>query len=283
MSATFPTSPTQPLHLPVMLRVMRSWEFPRKLGLCDRLFGATLAAHGTCWVGTAAGPVWKLDLANHTHRWIVYGYYEGPGFWRWLRRQRTPVRTLVDSGANIGQTILYFATLLPEAKLVAYEPGAAARGWLSESIVANGFANISVVASGLGAQAGLTRLAPAGGADRHGSWNRVSETEGEPISLATLDDELARLGLGTLDLWKLDMEGYELFALQGAARALAEHRIHAIYVEAAGENGRQSLQFLGQHGYLAYGISDHGSLHAWQPAADYDSALVLSPNSPFAP
>ena len=101
--------------MPALLRFLQRRDFPRKLGVCDRLFGRALDVHGIAWVRTAVGPVWKLDLANVTHRWIVYGYYEGPELWRWLLAQRGAVRTIVDSGANIGQMVLMYLRFGPPA------------------------------------------------------------------------------------------------------------------------------------------------------------------------
>jgi FkbM family methyltransferase len=274
------TSPQQPLSLPPLLRLAQRWEFPRKLGFCDRFFGRALVAGGVAWVRTAAGPVWKLDLSNPTHRWIVYGWYEGPSFWRWLRAHRVGIRTIVDSGANIGQTVLTFTALLPSARVFAYEPGASARAWLAEGVAAGGLQNVTIEATGLGPAAGAARLATDGGADLHGSWNKVSATEGEPITLVALDDELARLGLATLDLWKLDMEGYELQALRGAARTLAAGRIRYVYVEAAGEAGRETLALLTSFGYRVYGITASGRLSAWHTSDSYDNALCLAPAEP---
>lgn len=70
--------------LPLALRFLRRLEFRGKLGLMERLFGTGLARHGVTWIETQAGIPWELDLTNPTHRWIVYGFYEGPAFWRWL-------------------------------------------------------------------------------------------------------------------------------------------------------------------------------------------------------
>jgi FkbM family methyltransferase len=269
--------PDAPLSLPATLQLLRQWEFPRKLGVCDRLFGRMLAAGGICWVRTAPGPVWKLDLANQTHRWIVYGWYEGPAFWRWFERHGASMRTIVDSGANIGQTVLYFSALVPNARVIAYEPGAFARAWLAEGVAANRFGNVSIEATGLGAACGFARLAAEGAADRHGSWNKVSSTEGEPITIATLDDELVRLGIERLDLWKLDMEGYELQALRGAAGALAAGRIRYVYIEAAGEAGKETLALLAGHGYRVHALSNSGRLVAWNTSQRYENALCLAP------
>lgn len=271
--------PTKPLDLPLALRVLRPLEFPHKLGIYDRLFGRGLAARGIAWVRTAPGPVWKLDLANQTHRWIVYGCYEGPALWRWIRRHRSQIRTIVDSGANIGQTVLYFASLLPGARIVAYEPGAAARAWLAEGVAANRFAQVTVESLGLGAAASTARLAATGAADRHGAWNQISATEGEPIAIAALDDELARHGIATLDLWKLDLEGYEAEALQGAARTIDASRIRAIYAEIAGENGRRTTEFLTTRGYVPHRIAPSGTLVPWQQGHPYECALFLAPGA----
>lgn len=271
------TSPEHPLPLPALLRFLQPREFPRKLGVCDRLFGRALAAQGIVWVRTAVGPVWKLDLANVTHRLIVYGWYEGPALWNWIRRHRRPFRAVVDSGANIGQTALTFATLLPGTKIFAYEPGAAARAWLAESVAASGLGAIQVESSGLGETAGTARLASEDNDERHGSWNKVNTERGEPITVATMDDEMARLGLAEIDFWKLDMEGYEIHALRGAARALAAHRIRALYVEVGGEAGKPALELLRGHGYAVHSLAENGRPGPLRDGEGYDNALCLAP------
>jgi len=273
------STPRSPLPLPATLRLVRGLEFPRKLGLLDRWYGRALATYGVGWVRTAPGPVWKLDLANQTHRWIVYGWYEGPALWRWVRRHRPQLRTIVDSGANIGQTVLNFSALLPEARILAYEPGTAAREWLAEGVAANGLSRVLIQACGLGAAPTKARLANTGADDRHGAWNQVSETEGEPIEIATLDAELDRLGVDSLDLWKLDLEGYEAQALRGAAGALAAGRIRAVYAEIADENGRRTTEVLAAHGYRPHRISPSGRLTPWRQGHPYECALFLAPGA----
>lgn len=267
------SSADRPLPMPWLLRLAQRLRFPRKLGFCERMFGSFLSRQGIAWVRTSPGPIWKLDLGNATHRWIVYGDYEGASFWKWLRAHPAGFRTIVDSGANIGQTVLYFAAWLPQSRIVAYEPGRFARDWLASGVAANRFARVEIEASALGASAGPARLASQGAPDRHGSWNAVSQTEGEPITVATLDDELDRLGIATLDLWKVDMEGHEGAALTGAARALAAHRIRAIYIEAAGESGQANLNRLARHGYRIHGIAPDGHPAPWNPAHSHENAL----------
>ena len=65
------------VSLPLPLTWLQPFDFPHKLGICERLFGKALARHGICWVPTAAGIDWKLDLTVVPHRWIVYGKVGG--------------------------------------------------------------------------------------------------------------------------------------------------------------------------------------------------------------
>ncbi len=74
------------IALPLTLRLLQGIDFQRKLGLCERLFALNISKHGICWANTAAGVPWKLDLRNATHRWIVYGKYEGASFLNWAKR-----------------------------------------------------------------------------------------------------------------------------------------------------------------------------------------------------
>lgn len=272
------TSRNLPLQLPLALRCIQRTEFPRKLGVCERLFGHALSQQGICWVPTAPGPIWKLDLKNQTHRWIVYGYYEGSGFWRWVKAHRTTLHTIVDSGANIGQTVLYFASFAPAARILAYEPGQSARDWLVECVSANALEKVRIQSTGLGSIEGQAFLANAGAEDRHGAWNSISATTGAPIEITTMDHEIARGALDTVDLWKLDMEGYELEALRGAEKSLKTGKIRAVYIEAANEIGRACCDFLKAHDFGVHGILPSGRLVPLHSSGHFDSALCLAKN-----
>lgn len=270
--------------LPPLLRVLRRFEFRGKLRLMDRLFGRRLARHGTAWIETHPGVPWELDLSNPTHRWIVYGYYEGRAFWRWLLLNRARIHTVVDSGANIGQTTLYFARLLTDVHIHAYEPGAAARAWLARGVERNGFAHVTISPAGLAAAPGQAFLKSVGDDTLHGSWNRLDATDGEAIPLVTIDGEMARLGLERIDLWKLDMEGGEPAAIAGAAQALAAGRIAAIHAEILGESGPGVGRTLESYGYRPFVARNDRLVPASGPLArEGDNALFLHPQSGLIP
>jgi hypothetical protein len=105
---------------------------------------------GICWVKTGSGLVWKLDLANATHRWIVYGKYEGAAFLNWAKNYLSADSVVIDSGASIGQMLMYLSQWIPQGKLLAFEPGKQAREWLTDCLQVNPDLPVEICPYGLG-------------------------------------------------------------------------------------------------------------------------------------
>ena len=249
--------------LPLPLTWLQPVDFPHKLGICERLFGKALARHGICWVHTAAGIDWKLDLTVVPHRWIVYGKYEGAPFLNWARKFLPPNGIVVDSGANIGQMLLYLAQWVPQGKVLAFEPGTKQANWLAECLAAHPTLSVELIRCALGASTTRLRLASCGSDSIHGWWARVSETEGESIQIVRLEDELSSRSIEKIDLWKLDVEGYEILAMQGAETLIKEKRIRAIYAELTNREGHgQAVRdYLNKLGYKCYLFDINGRLY----------------------
>lgn len=273
MHKTHSTSPTQAVS--AFLRAAQRWDWPRKLGICEKLFGDRLARRGICWVQTAAGVPWKLDLNNAAHRWIVYGKYEGGSFLEWAREFLSENGIVVDSGANIGQMLLYLAQWVPAGRVLAIEPGKHQADWLEECLQANSHLPVELIRVGLGEQPKDAFLHETGEADRHGSWNQVSSSAGEPIRIVRLTELLRERAIERVDLWKLDVEGYEIPALEGARDYLMNYRIRALYVELRGENGRAIRSFLEPLGYGCNLFHSNGSLYSPDVLPDDLNGLFL--------
>lgn len=261
------------------IRLPLSWlqviDFPHKLGICERLFGRMLAPQGICWIKTGASIPWKLDLTNPTHRWIVYGKYEGASFINWAQKFIPPNGIIVDSGANIGQMLMYLAQWVPQGKVLAFEPGKEAANWLEECLAIHAHLPVEILRVGLGASPKQLRLKRIGANYGHGAWNQVSENEGETIHIVRLADELAARSIETVDLWILDVEGYEIPALQGAEILLKEQRIKAIYAELDGSNGQQIRHYLSSFGYRCY-LFDHNRLYIPTELPSFINGLFLA-------
>lgn len=211
---------------------------------------------------------------------MVYGSYEGPGFWRWFRQQPAPT-LIVDSGANIGQTVVYFSAYAPAARILAFEPGAAAREWLAECVAANALDRVEILPVALGADCGNAFLADSLNTNLHGSWNHMNSITGTPVTITPLDDALAAHGASEVSLWKLDLEGYELSALEGAAQSLATRRIRAVLMEvSAHPDSRASSELLAAHGYKAHRVADSGRLTTPRGGESYENLLFLCPGHP---
>ena len=81
------------------------------------------AALGKATVKCTNGHIWTLDLGEVTHRWLVYGDYEGPLQMNWLRNwlSQEGGGVSVDSGANIGQYVVSLSHL-PGVQTFAFVP-----------------------------------------------------------------------------------------------------------------------------------------------------------------
>jgi len=240
------------VSLPAPLTWIQPFDFPHKLGICEKFFAKAIASQGICWVNTGAGIPWKLDLTNPTHRWIVYGKYEGAAFINWAKKFLPSDGIIVDSGANIGQMLIYLSQFVPQGKVLAFEPGTKAANWLEECLYINHGFPVEIIRAGLGASHVQLHLNYTGASLTHGAQNTISETEGERIQIVPLASELAARSIQKVDLWKLDVEGYEVQALEGAEELLKEQRIRAIWAELFGENGQRIREYLANYKYYCY-------------------------------
>lgn len=249
------------IQLPRLLRCLQPIDFPHKLGALDRVFGNRLSARGIVWVTTSNGQAWKLDLSNPTHRWIVYGKYEGSPFLNWAKKFLPLDGIVIDSGANIGQMLLYLSLWVTNGRILAFEPGLLQSEWLAECLVANIQLPVELIRMGLGASPANLCLKDVGPGNVHGAWSQITEDEGEPIQVVRLEDELAARSIDRVDLWKLDVEGYEVPALQGAETLLRAGRIRAVYVELAGMNASRVREYLASFGYECNLFNRNGNLY----------------------
>lgn len=256
------------LEIPNTIKYFQQIEFPYKYGLMEKFFGDQLSKKGICWVKSPLGLPWKLDMSMVTHRWIVYGSYDS-SFLKWAKKNVTNDGVIVDSGANIGQMTLYFGEWCKQGKVLAFEPSKEAANWLIECISKNSSSNIELIQKGLGKQASAAVLIDKGkerNENIHAFWSYISDQEGvqgETITLTSLDEELNKRNIKEVDLWKLDVEGFELPALEGAKTFLESHNIKAIYAELTTkeDNHIKIIDYLTKYGYECHYFDWVGKLY----------------------
>jgi len=251
-----------PRHFPSrLLRFVQRLEFPRKLGVCERLFAHRLARLGIVWTSTPGGCIWKLDLTMPSHRWAVYGQHDR-GLVRYLRDKLSPEAIIIDSGANIGQMLLSLIENVPYRRYFAFEPEQEAADWLADCLARNNLPNVELVRTALGAASGWRYLAKPKGS--HGAQSFISHSfKDQTIRMMTLHEFLNDRGISRVDFWKIDVEGHELSVLQGAEACLRAGSIRDLYVELSREQSYSVRGYLGGFGYRCSEVQRTGRLHSF--------------------
>jgi FkbM family methyltransferase len=130
-----------------------------------------------------------------------------------------PGAVFVDVGANFG----YFVCIALQrgAHVLAIEPFAQNLEVLYANLEANGWSELEVFPVGLGSTPGVAQLFGGGtSASIVERWAGQSEVWKRTIALSTLDIVLGDRFADQPLLIKIDVEGYELPVLKGAARTL---------------------------------------------------------------
>lgn len=247
--------------VPFLVKLLRKADFPHKKGIMDKLFKGNFEKYAEGWITVWTGHQWKIDFRNPCHRWMIYDRYADSQFLKWAEKHLTTNAVIVDSGSNIGQFLPYYSTIAPQGKILAFEPGHSLSDWISECVLGNHLP-VEVITMGLGDHEMNAFLNNPGDETVRGLWNEISTESGEPISITTLSKELQQRNIQTVDLWKLDVEGYETEALRGAGSYLDEHRIKALYIEMAvkKDNHQRILDLMRGKGYKAFEIESSGKL-----------------------
>jgi FkbM family methyltransferase len=181
--------------------------------------------------------------------------------WRTLAAH---ARSVLDIGANTGLFALVAQALNPSATVVAVEPVARIYEKLAHNVALNGM-GIVCVCEGVSDTVGLGTFVDPGTA--HFYTITIEQGAGESaglepganrrtVALTTIDALSERLGLGHVDLVKLDVESHEPAALSGATKTLRHHRPNLIVEIWNDSVGAAVDAILRDAGYLGYRISE---------------------------
>jgi FkbM family methyltransferase len=179
---------------------------------------------------------------------------------------------LLDVGANVGEYTLFAAKRLINGKVISFEPMPALRGLLDENIRLNNFQNVKLQSYGLAdiegnfpiyttediANEGLSTFFPSDNLKQRSIH----------VEVKTLDRECESLQLDRLDFIKMDIEGSELKALQGAHNTIQHFRplimieISDVTYLAAGYSTKDVSTFFSSLNYLPFQINKRGRLQS---------------------
>jgi FkbM family methyltransferase len=152
--------------------------------------------------------------------------YDISGFGQFEKIQRTYddlcrsdlVPIIIDAGANIGASAIWFASQFPKAKILAVEPDAANAACCRANV--GNFANIDVVEAAIGSSPGFVSLKNETGEAWAVQTERIAEKEG--IRICTVAELLRAFTRGRLFIIKIDIEGFEADLFESNTAWLAE-------------------------------------------------------------
>lgn len=166
--------------------------------------------------------------------------------------------TVLDIGANIG---FYSCLAASRGKhVIAFEPSARNLDFLYKNLWENKLTSVEVLPIGLGKDCGLNRMYGFGGISSFvAGWAQAETSKYSLVPVATLDVVVAKRFQGKRLLIKMDVEGFELDVLAGAAETLDLEPRPTWIVEVLLRDGvipgdintrfRGTFEILWRHGY----------------------------------
>ncbi|MGV6875332.1 FkbM family methyltransferase [Pseudochelatococcus sp. B33] len=187
-----------------------------------------------------------------------------------------PGDTFVDVGANIGLYTLKAARLSgPQGRVLAAEPGRAAREQLAANLALNTsagntfsrntFAQVTVIDSALSDAPGEATLHHVDKGNDPQAFSLLAdgtEKSGETVAVTTLDRAVSASGLARVDCIKIDVEGFEARVIRGAGETLARWHPTVIFevncptLLQSGEERDGAWKLLEAHGYRFFRLVD---------------------------
>jgi FkbM family methyltransferase len=175
------------------------------------------------------------------------------------------LQTIFDVGANVGDTTLEYVHSFPKAQVWSFEPVSKTFEELKRRT--KNFGNVHSYNLALGEKeeakqiklfddnlSYLNSLKPL-------AMNEAQTARTETIQVTTLDSFLEKEKISSVDLLKIDTEGYELSVLRGAQSAIANNKIKLIFLEVgfSASNKRNSNfseinNYLDTHGFSFFSL-----------------------------
>lgn len=203
-----------------------------------------------------------LDLGEDAERRMYAGVYERSEF-EVLAALVKIGESCVDAGANIGLVTLLLAGLVgPSGRVLALEPSPLVVERLTAATA--GVPGVTVVVTAVGDAPGELPLDVSGATHAHATLRTDAGTDTGTggaaqrvtVPVARLDELAEAHGFGTIDLLKVDVEGWEKPVLDGAGALIGDGRVGAVLFESNPQWGAvPDAEFLRAAGYRLFRIA----------------------------
>ncbi|MBL0016273.1 MAG: FkbM family methyltransferase [Bacteroidetes bacterium] len=199
-----------------------------------------------------------------------------------------PMRTVFDVGANVGQTALELVDEFPEAKIYSFEPVQTTFSQLKQNVAAYPNVHCTHAALGRVAEKREIRLYPEATSLINSlnplGMNNAPGATLETVTITTGEAFCKEKGIDTIDLLKIDTEGFELPVIEGFGDMLRNGKIGAIFCEVSFNPSDKAHTFIndlndlvlgnGYTFYALYGMSNASI----KVGRSYGNVLYVSPS-----
>jgi FkbM family methyltransferase len=135
-----------------------------------------------------------------------------------------PGMNVVDIGGNIGYYAMLEARMVgPTGMVIAIEPMPKNSEQLCKNVQGNGYQQIHIHKVAIGDRNGTASMYISEKSNWH-SLHRLPSSKGQiQVPVCTLDSLLMPYDLSSVDLVRMDLEGYEVAVIKGMRRTLEKH------------------------------------------------------------
>jgi len=225
-------------------------------------------------------PIWYIDqfgvknqirpLENIAYILTTRSHYDDPSVIHLIRLWLKPGMIVFDVGANKGDFVLNVLNLIaPHGHIHAFEPVGYTFAYLQENIQAHSDVARNVTLNQVAVYSHDTELTINTFPPEFSGWNSIgtpqmagkngviSPTSAERVSAISLDTYCEHHHIEKIDLLKIDVEGFEIEVIEGAAALVRQGKIQAIIFEISlaplESMGRTAFDVL--HGFASYNLN----------------------------
>lgn len=163
---------------------------------------------------------------------------------------------VIDVGTNIGWVALNFAKLSENGKVIGFEPDPYNYSVCKSNSDRNALSNLTILPYGLGETSGQVMMEVRTPDNRGGNRIAPKNASGSVnVQIKRLDDIEEIASLSSINLMKLDVEGYELKVLRGALNTIQKYK-PILFIELdddnlldQGDSATSLVSFLEVNGY----------------------------------
>lgn len=180
---------------------------------------------------------YKLDVSNLVDHYLYWNINDDS--YNRIEEEIKRAKVIMDIGANIGTTALFYANLNKTAIIYAFEPHPELYKRAKENVSLNAFNNINLINIGVGEKKEILKLYEVN--KNNPGMNRIMAKEMnlnlpyKEVSIEKLDDFVLENNIFQVDFIKIDIEGFEYSALLGAKNILIKNK-PLMYIEIDDDN-----------------------------------------------